>query len=130
MGGGYAGCSAVAVVVIEGRTTSRTYRGTYRSIAEIVVVADVASAENHDRPTDKTTSTAASLLGRCALGVAPAVATRLAKGRGAKGRAGNARAHLAKIENFAGKTRLGVRSARALRTAIRFRLPTRIHTGI
>ena len=123
MGGGYAGCSAVAVVVIEGRTTSRTYRGTYRSIAEIVVVADVASAENHDRPTDKTTSTAASLLGRCALGVAPAVALRRAAGT-------SVRAEFTLIEKFAGKTRLGVRSARALRTAIRFRLPTRIHTGI
>jgi hypothetical protein len=125
MGVGYAGCSSVAVI---GRTTSVSRRGTYRSIAKIIVVAHVASAENHDRLTDETTSTGASLLGRRALGVAPAVAPPPAIG--ARVRIGDARAHFAIIENFAGKTRLGVRSAHTLRTAIRFRLATHIHTYV
>jgi len=58
-----------------------------------------------------------------ARGVAPAVAYR-----GAARAA--VRAELAFIEKFAGKTRLGVRSAHTLRTAIRFGLATRLHTGI
>lgn len=117
-GGGYAGCSSVAVVGIA--TTSASHWGTYWSITKINKLAYVASIEEIDLPTDETTSTGASLL---ALGVAPAVALRRAAGT-------SVRAEFTLIEKFAGKTRLGVRSAHTLRTAIRFRLATRIHTRI
>ena len=119
MGGGYAGCASVAVI---GRTTRPSYRGSYRSIANIDCIAYVAVGQEFARRAGETTSAGASLR---APSVAPSVARQCAAGV-----AGIAEQGPILIEKFVAKTRLGVRSAIKGGHAVRFRLATHIPTYV